>query len=39
MLIRMVFSADGVWQNAVEVHGTSLGIDTGLGLILWEGVD
>lgn len=39
MLIRMVSSADGVWQNAVKVHGTSLGIDTGLGLILWAGVD
>lgn len=32
-------SADGIWQIAMQVHGTFLWIDTGKGLICWAGVD
>lgn len=32
-------SADGIWQSAMQVHGTFLRIDTGQGLICWAGVD
>lgn len=33
------FSADGVWQSAMEVHGAFLWIDTGWGLRFQAGVD
>lgn len=33
------FSADGIWQSAMQVHGTFLQIATGQGLIFWAGID